>query len=159
MHRTVVIGTCLAFCFASYAIAAQSGRSSRPSAFSYPSGLSMSAECLLERLGYCPSSLCVPMTSDTTYDLAYACFARGLYEDAIVFASHGLTLREDARLFLIKGVCQMQLGRCSEAEATAEQYLSAIRNRNVIGLPVANERVNGPMRVRFEQVLKHISSS
>jgi hypothetical protein len=118
----------------------------------------MPAESLFAHLGYYPAH-CVPMTSDTTYDLAYACFIRGLYDDAIAFANHGLTLRDDARLHLIKGVCLMHVGRCVEAEATVEQYLNAVDNKNVIGLAIARERVNGPMRVRFEQILKHILSS
>lgn len=97
------------------------------------------------------------MTPDTTYDLAYACFIRGMFSDAIVFAERGLALRGDARLYLIKGVSQLHLDRCAEAEVTAEQYLSAIQNRNLIGLAYARERVNGPMRVRFEQTLKFIA--
>jgi hypothetical protein len=131
--------------------------SPRTSAFSYPKGLSMDAERLFERLGQYPSH-CVPMTSDTTYDLAYACYIRGLYDDAIVFADHGIALRDDARLELIKGVCQMHLGRCDEAEATVTQYLNAVNNKNLIGLTVARERLSGPMRVRFDQIQKHILS-
>jgi hypothetical protein len=99
------------------------------------------------------------MTSDTTYDLAFACFIRGMYNDAIAFADHGLKLRDDARLELIKGVSQLHVGQCPAAEVTAEKYLNAIDNKNTIGLAVARERVNGPMRVRFEQILKHIVTS
>jgi len=141
-----------------HAVAAESTLSGRPSVFSYPAGLSTCAECLFERLGYYPAH-CVPMTSDTTYDLAYACFIRGMYEDAIAFASHGLTLRDDARLYLIKGVSELHVGRCFEAEATVEQYLNAVDSKNLIGLAYARERINGPMRVRFEQIVKHVSSS
>jgi hypothetical protein len=169
MHRTIVIETCLGLCLASHAsaepitsrsrdIAAVGARSTRPSVFSYPDGLSMSAERLFERLGQCPTH-CLPMTSETTFDLAYACFIRGMYDDAIALASHGLKLRGDARLYLLKGVCEMHVGRCSEAEETAEQYLNAVNGRNTIGLAIARERVNGPMRVRFEQILKHISTT
>src|SRR5262245_25537229 len=135
----------------------ESAPGNRRSVFTYPPGLSMSAESLFARLGQIPAH-CVPMTSDTTYDLAFACFIRGMYADAIVFASHGLTLRDDARLHLIKGVCEMHLGRCAEAEATVEQYLNAISHNNLYGLAVARERINGPMRVHFEQIIKHISS-
>ena len=86
MQRTVVLGTCLALCLTSY-VAAQGQDGARPSAFAYPRGLSMPANRLFDRLGYYPS-YCVPMTSDTTYDLAFACFIRGMYNDAIVFAMH-----------------------------------------------------------------------
>ncbi len=128
-----------------------------PSTFSYPSGLSMPAETLFSRFGYIPSN-CVPMTSDTTYDVAFACFIRGMYGDAIAFADRGLAIREDARLYLLKGVSQMNAGLCFEAEATAEKYLQLLRlNRNLYGLAASRERVNGPMRVRFEQILKHLA--
>jgi len=157
MQRTVVLGTCLALCLTSY-VSAQGPDGARPSAFSYPAGLSMSANRLFGRLGNYPA-YCVPMTSDTTYDLAFACFIRGMYSDAIVLANHGLKLRDDARLELIKGVSQLHVGECALAEATAEKYLNAIDAKNTVGLAVARERVNGPMRVRFEQILKHITSS
>jgi hypothetical protein len=52
----------------------------------------------------------------------------------------------------------MHVGRCAEAEATAGEYLNAVSSNNVIGLAVSRERINGPMRVRFEQILKHITS-
>ena len=173
MHRTIVVGTCLGLCLASHASAAEvtsqneDGQAAvrtvadegvlvtRPSAFACPAGLSMPAERLYASLGYYPP-YCVPMTSRTTYDLAHACFIRGLYEDAIAFANHGLTIRDDARLHPIKGVCLMHVGRCVEAEATVRRYLTAIDNKFVIGLAVARERVNGPMRVRFEQIVEHI---
>jgi hypothetical protein len=130
----------------------------RPSVFSLPDGLSMSAECLFERLGYA-CGRCVPMTPETTYDLAYACFIRGMLTDTIAFADRGLSMREDARLYLIKGVAQMRLDLCAEAEVTAEQYLNAIANHHTIGLEYARERVNGPMRVHFEQMVRFISQS
>jgi hypothetical protein len=130
---------------------------SRLSAFATPAGLSMSLEELCRRLGYFPAH-CQPMTSDTTYDLAFACFIRGMYGDAIALANHGLKIRPDARLLLLRGVCEMHVGRCAEAEATAGEYLNAVSANNVIGLLAARERINGPMRVRFEQILKHITS-
>ena len=46
----------------------------------------------------------------------------------------------------------------AEAEAMAGEYLNAVSANNVIGLLVPRERINGPMRVRFEQILKHITS-
>jgi hypothetical protein len=129
-----------------------------PSTFSYPPGLSMSAEVLFRRLGYIPAD-CLPMTSDTTYDVAFACFIRGMYSDAIAFTDRGLAIREDARLYLLKGVCEMNAGLCIEAEATADKYLQLLRmNKNLYGLAATRERVNGPMRVRFEQILKHITA-
>jgi hypothetical protein len=173
MYRTIVVGTCLGLSLASQASAAEVTSSSndgqlavttvaddgvavtRPSAFAAPVGLSMPAERLYAGLGYYPP-YCLPMTSRTTYDLAHACFIRGLYEDAIAFANHGLTIRDDARLHLIKGVCLMHVGRCVEAEATVRRYLTAIDNKFVMGLANARERVNGPMRVRFEQIVEHI---
>jgi len=186
MRRHFAIGMCLGFCLVSPAAAGQTTGNDesasaralprRPvpasvratafegagvagrSVFSYPEGLSLSPENIFERLGYFPAN-CLPMTSDTTYDVAFACFIRGMYSDAVVFASHGLTIREDARLYLLKGVSEMHLGRCRDAEATAGQYLTAVSRNNVIGLPASYVRINGPMRVRFEQILKQITAS
>jgi hypothetical protein len=129
----------------------------RPSVFSCPSGLSMPADRLIARLGYFPVN-CVPMTPDTTYDLGFACYIRGMYDDAIAFANHGLTLRDDARLHLLKAVCQMSVGRCVEAEETVDKYLNAVASTNTVGLAVARERINGPMRVRVEQIVKYVTS-
>lgn len=176
MSRATVIGTCLGLCLANCALAQQLAprsetvtvervaevpvrtvQSSRGrSVFSYPSGLSQSAECLFGCLGQHPTN-CVPMTSETTFDLGYACFIRGWYSDAIIFAKRGLELRNDARLQLLKGVSEMCAGRCNDAEATAQDYLDSVNAGNQIGLEIARERINGPMRVRFDQILKHIS--
>jgi hypothetical protein len=134
-----------------------SSTSKAQSVFSYPSGLSMSAECLFCQLGQYPAGG-VPMTSTTTYDLAYACFIRGLYSDAVQFANRGISIRPDARLYLIRGVSEMHLCRYSEAEATVGQYLSAVDRRDTMGLEYARERISGPMRVRFEQIIRHVQA-
>jgi hypothetical protein len=126
------------------------------SVFSYPAGLSTDIEKLLPCLGYCycPGQR-VPMTSLTTFDLAYACFIRGMYADAIIFANRGLTIRDDARLYLLRGVCELSLGRNADAEETVGKYLDSVNAHRTIGLAPARERVNGPMRVNFDLIARH----
>jgi hypothetical protein len=112
------------------------------------------AEQLFVILGYIPSH-CVAITPETSFDIAYACYIRGLYSDAAIFAQHGTTMRNDARLQLLKGVCLLHLGDCAKAEATAADYRAAVALQQNYGLGVARERVNDPMRVRFDQVVDY----
>jgi hypothetical protein len=123
--------------------------------FEYPTGLSISPERLFEQLGYIPG-YSVPMTANWCYELAYLCYIRGWYRDALILADRGLLVRNDARLHLLKGVCQLYLRQTSAAEVTGSNYLAAVAARNTIGLDVARERVNDPMRVRFEVILAEI---
>jgi hypothetical protein len=43
-----------------------------------------------------------------------------LYADPVVFAHHGLTMCNDAHL--IKGVCELDLARCANAEKTTNGF-------------------------------------
>ena len=127
------------------------------SVFLVPEGLSMPTRELFELLGYGPDP-CVPLTPQTSFDIAYKCYLRGLNADAIVFARHGLTMCNDARLYLLEGVCELRLGRCAEAEKTATHFRSAMADRQFFGMESARERVNGPMRVRFEDMVEYQST-
>jgi hypothetical protein len=125
-----------------------------PSVFVIPPGLSGPAEELFFGLGQIPPR-CVPLTAWTSYDLAYACYVRGFYPDALVLCKHGLTLCNDARLHLLKGVVELYLGDCTAAEVTAADYRGALLAQNFYGLAVARERVNDMMRARFDDVVEH----
>jgi hypothetical protein len=122
--------------------------------FVIPSGLSMPPEELFHLLGYGPVP-CVPLTPLTSFDIAYKCYVRGLYSDAIVFAQHGLTMCNDARLYLLEGVCELWLGRCADAERTATHFRTALTDRQLFGMEVAQERINDPMRSRFEDIVEY----
>jgi hypothetical protein len=122
------------------------------SLFTLPEGLTQDADELFEDLGYVPSH-CVPLTPESCFDIAYKCYIRGRYRDALVFTTRGLTMRNDARLQLMKGVCELQLGKCETAESTAAAYRNALLQQQLFGLHVARERVNDAMRVRFDDIV------
>jgi hypothetical protein len=124
------------------------------SAFVELPGLSEPIQHLLDDLGY-EDGKTVPLTPHTTFDLAFACYVSGRYADAIVFATHGLRLCNDARLHLIKGVCQLHLGQAPAAEMTAVDYRNAIGAQQMFGLDVARERINDPWAVRFADVVEY----
>jgi hypothetical protein len=109
---------------------------------------------LFETLGYV-RPYCVPLTPQTCFDVAYECYVHELYSDALVFARHGLTMCNDARLHLLKGVCEMHLGHCAEAEKTASDFRAALAQEQVFGMESAAERINDPFRVRFDTIVEY----
>ncbi len=109
----------------------------------------MPATDLFETLGIEPVNV-VPLTPMTSFDIAYKCYLQGMYSDAIVFARHGLTMCNDARLYLLKGVCELYLGQGAEAERTAAEFRNALNQQQVFGMEAAVERINDPLRVRFD---------
>jgi hypothetical protein len=132
---------------------APSGAPARPlqSTLLIPAGLSMPAEDLFLDLGYDPV-ICIPLTPTTSFDIAYKCYARGLYSDAIAFARHGLTMCNDARLYLLKGDCELHLGRGADAERTASDFRAALAQQQLFGIEAARERINDAMAVRFDDI-------
>lgn len=124
------------------------------SLFVYPQGLSLPPEQLFASLGHWPG-YSVPMTAEYCFDLAYACWIRGNAADAVILAKHGLERRNDARLHLLLGVCLLELNRPQLAEATAQDFRNAVAARFTYGLNVARERVNGPLRTRFDTVVEY----
>ncbi|HEV3299184.1 MAG TPA: hypothetical protein VG055_06075 [Planctomycetaceae bacterium] len=124
------------------------------SAFVVPSGLSEPIENLLSDLGF-EDGKTFPLTPRTTFDLAYLCYADGRYADATVFASHGLRMCNDARLHLIKGVCELHRGFGTAAELTATEFRNAIAGQQVFGLDVARERINDARAVRFADIVEY----
>jgi hypothetical protein len=124
------------------------------SVFLIPAGLSMPARELFDVLGVEPVTV-VPLTPITCFDIAYKCYLEGMYSDAVVFARHGLTMCNDARLHLIKGVCELHLARGPEAEHTAAEFRTAFSQGQTFGLEAAMERVNDPLRVRFDQIVEY----
>ncbi len=123
-------------------------------AFVAPPGLSEPIENLLSDLGY-QDAKTLPLTPTTTFEIAYLCYADGRYSDAAAFAAHGLRMCNDARLHLIKGVCQLHLGKARDAEATAADFRSALSAQQTYGIEVASERINDPWAVRFAQVVEY----
>jgi hypothetical protein len=124
------------------------------SVFQIPRGLSMPATDLFRTLGYDPVHS-VPLTPQTSFDIAYQCYAQELYDDAVVFARHGLTMCNDARLHLLKGVCELHLGRSAEAERTAADFRNALVQQQFFGMEVARERINDTLRVRFDNIVEY----
>src|SRR5580704_9674991 len=124
------------------------------SAFVVPSGLSEPIEHLLSDLGF-EGGKTFPLTPRTTFDLAYLCYADGRYADAMVFASHGLRMCNDARLHLIKGVCELHRGLGTAAELTATEFRNAVTGQQVFGLDGAHERINDAWAVRFADIVEY----
>lgn len=121
--------------------------------FGFPENLETPPEKLLPMLGYGPSS-CFPLTPLTCFDVGYKCYANGLYLDALAFADHGVKMSNHARLYLLKAVCEMHLGRCEAAMDSLRKYRSAMMiPTEMYGLASAQTRINDPMRVRLEFLL------
>ncbi len=114
----------------------------------------MPAADLFDTLG-CDYVHCVPLTPQTSFDIAYKCYLQDLYADAVVFARHGLTMCNDARLHLIKGVCELHLARCKDAEKTAADFRSALAQQQFFGMEAAGERINDALRVRFDNIVEY----
>ncbi|HXY33430.1 MAG TPA: hypothetical protein VEI07_04335 [Planctomycetaceae bacterium] len=119
-------------------------------AFPGLAGLSRTPETLFAELGFFPRSI-GDLSPESSFDIAYACYTRGLYRDAVVMADHGLALRNDARLEFIKGVCQLHLGQPNPT-STAKAYFAALAAGKTYGLALALERINDPMSVRFQAI-------
>jgi hypothetical protein len=124
------------------------------SAFAMSPGLSEPRENVLSDLGY-ESGKTLPFTPHTTFDLAYKCYADGRYSDAMVFASHGLRMCNDARLHLIKGVCELHRGMGTAAELTAADYRNAVAAQQLFGVDSARERINDAMTLRFADIVEY----
>jgi hypothetical protein len=121
--------------------------------FGIPEGLKTPAEVLLPRLGFGPA-YCFPLTPTTCFDVGYKCYVYGLYDDAFAFADHGLKLSNHARLYLLKAMCELHLKHCDDAKSTLVKYrTAALRPEESVGLFVAKEKLNDPMRVRLELLL------
>jgi hypothetical protein len=124
------------------------------SAFVIPPGLSERIDYLLSDLGF-QAGKTLPLTPQTTFDVAYLCYADGRYADAIVFASHGLRMCNDARLHLIKGVCELHRGMGTAAELSAVEFRNAIAAQQVFGIDAARERINDAWAVRFADLVEY----
>jgi hypothetical protein len=122
--------------------------------FLIPAGLSMPAEDLFLDLGYDPVT-CIPLTPTTSYDIAFKCYVRGMYSDAILFARHGLSMCNDARLHLLKGDCELHLGRGADVEKTASDFRAALAQEQLFGIESARERINDAMAVRFDTIVEY----
>lgn len=118
-----------------------------------PSGLETPGSVLIPKLGYGPAH-CFPLTPTTCFDAAYKCYTLGWYADALAFADEGLTMSNNARLYLLKAVCEMHLGHCDDAvNAMANYRLAEIIPAEGVGLYAAQERINNPMRLRLEALV------
>ncbi|MEK6260927.1 MAG: hypothetical protein AABP62_20190 [Planctomycetota bacterium] len=123
------------------------------SGFGIPEGLKTAPEILLPSLGYGPAH-CFPLTPTTCFDVGYKCYTYGLYQDALAFANHGLQQCNHARIYLLKAMCEMHLGRCDDARVTLVKYRHAsLRPQESVGLAVAREKLNDPMRARLKILL------
>jgi hypothetical protein len=125
-----------------------------PSVFAIPAGLSMRAPDLYQILGYDPVTS-IPLTPQTCFDVAYQCYLQEYYADAVVLACHGLTMCNDARLHLLKGVCELHLARSADAERTATDFRNALTQQQFFGIEAAHERINEPLSVRFDSIVEY----
>jgi hypothetical protein len=117
-----------------------------------PSDAPHSESVLMEELAYSFPDNRATMTPESAFDIAYKCYIRGWYADAVTVSNRGLSLRNDARLQLIKGVCELHSGKRSEAEHTAKAFHTAVDQGGTYGLQVALERVNDPISVQFREL-------
>jgi hypothetical protein len=124
------------------------------SVFAPVTGLSEPIDNLMDDLGY-QTAKTIPLTPRTCFDLAYACYADGRFADAIIFASQGLRMSNDARLYFIKGVCELHRGLTSAAEQTAGDFRTAMANQQFFGIEAARERINDARAVRFTDLVEY----
>jgi hypothetical protein len=61
----------------------------------------------------------------------------------------------DARLHLLKGDCELHLGRGADAERTASDFRAALAQQQFFGIEVARERINDAMAVRFDGIVEY----
>jgi hypothetical protein len=125
-----------------------------PSVFAIPAGLSMRTPDLYQILGYDPVTS-FPLTPQTCFDVAYQCYLQEYYADAVVLARHGLTMCNDARLHLLKGVCELHLARSADAERTATDFRNALTQQQFFGMEAAHERINEPLSARFDAIVEY----
>jgi hypothetical protein len=124
------------------------------SVFLIPAGLSMPPEDLYRILNYDPVSA-IPLTPQSCFDIAYKCYVQEYYSDAIVFARHGLTMCNDARLHFLKGVCELHLARAADAERTAGEFRNAVSQEQFFGMEIAHERINETLSARFGEIVEY----
>ncbi len=124
------------------------------SAFAPLTGLSEPIEYLLEDLGF-QDGKTMPLTPQTCFDIAYLCYADGRDADAMVFATRGLQMCDDARLFWLLGVCELHRGLTDAAEKTASDFRSAMAAQQFFGIEAARERINDPWAVRFANIVEY----
>ncbi|MCG6154460.1 hypothetical protein [Rubinisphaera margarita] len=115
--------------------------------FEPPEGLSMPHLVLLRRVGFGPP---VAYTFDQSMLVSLACYRRGCLHDALVFAKHARTFREDAGNLYVIAYCQLALGMTDEAEVTIQDMVSAIRNGYTGGIGNYKERLNGPICIAID---------
>jgi len=115
--------------------------------FEPPAGLSMPHLVLLRRVGFGPP---VAYTFDQSMLVSLACYRRGLLHDALIFAKHARTYREDAGNLYVIAYCQLALGMTAEAEVTIQDMVSAIRNGFTGGIANYKERLNGPTCIAID---------
>jgi hypothetical protein len=61
----------------------------------------------------------------------------------------------DARLHLIKGVCELHRGLGPTAEQTATDFRNAMAGNQTFGIAAARERINDPWAVRFSDIVEY----
>lgn len=121
--------------------------------FGLPKGLETTGRVLIPKLGFGPAH-CFPLTPTTCFDAGYKCYSLGWNADALAFADEGLTMSNNARLYLLKAVCEMHLGHCDDAaNAMASYRLAEVIPSEAVGLYAAQERINEPMRLRLEALV------
>lgn len=121
--------------------------------FGIPDGLKTPAPVLFCALGY-GSEIAFPLTPVTCFDAAYKCYTMGLREDALAFVNHGLKMCNHARLYLLKAMLEIELGRPDDATDTLVKFRHAVaRPIETYGMQTAIERLNGPSRVRADLLL------
>ena len=124
------------------------------SVFAPLTGLSEPIEDLLDDLGF-QHGKTMPLTPQTCFDVAYLCYADGRYADAMVFATRGLQMCDDARLFWLLGVCELHRGLTGAAEKTASDFRGAMAAQQFFGIEAARERINDPWAVRFGDIVEY----
>lgn len=135
--------------------------------FEIPDGLTMSVDCLLQRLGENPqgrlTGVPYPFTVDTCIKLSEQAIRAGLHYDAVAIARHGLSLpqivrfQEDRKsLRFTLGVAQLATGDrdgCLKSMRDLKRELEIARNAKdgeiLEKLKQLSARLNGPVVVRY----------
>ena len=119
--------------------------------FTVPDGLSMSVDSLLQILGQNHDcQLCgvpFPFTVGSCESLGGEAFRKGLYQDAIAIANHGMTQKKTPTLLYIRGVSELAIGESHACVMTMRELIPI--HPPTTPTQELSSRVGGPIAVRF----------
>ncbi|QDT36726.1 outer membrane protein assembly factor BamD [Stratiformator vulcanicus] len=121
--------------------------------FTPPDGMATPIDSLLCRTGQ-GAVKCFVFSPRNCFDLAAACYRRGLYQDAIALLDRALQYGPNAGYFYLRGMAEMQIGECDAAGESAQGVAQSLRAGNIGGLDRIGERFNGPVAIQMRALIE-----